>query len=88
MDLNDTAITAETITMSAAGKSMRTKTGGDAILNEASPSVAMRDPAEPATVTQADLNGCVVLVNGRTARKGTKLAEGDTVHLMSPVCGC
>jgi len=26
-------------------------------------------------------------VNGKTARKGTKLADGDTVHLMSPVCG-
>ena len=39
------------------------------------------------TVTQADLDGCVALVNGRKARKGTKLAEGDTVHLMSPVCG-
>ena len=39
------------------------------------------------TVTQADLNGCIVLVNGKPARKGTKLAEGDTVHLMSPVCG-
>lgn len=39
------------------------------------------------TVTMADLNGCVALVNGRKAKKGTKLAEGDTVHLMSPVCG-
>lgn len=39
------------------------------------------------TVTQADMNGCIVLVNGRAARKGTRLAEGDTVHLMSPVCG-
>lgn len=39
------------------------------------------------TVTQADLNGCIALVNGKKARKGTKLADGDTVHLMSPVCG-
>ena len=39
------------------------------------------------TVTQADINGCIVLVNGKTARKSTKLADGDTVHLMSPVCG-
>ena len=39
------------------------------------------------TVTKADLDGCVVLVNGRKSRKGAKLSEGDTVHLMSPVCG-
>ena len=39
------------------------------------------------TVTAADLEGCVILLNGRKARKGAKLSEGDTVHLMSPVCG-
>jgi len=46
-----------------------------------------RETKPDTTVTQADLNGCVALVNGRKARRGTKLAEGDTVHLMSPVCG-
>lgn len=46
-----------------------------------------REAKPDTTVTQADLNGCVALVNGRNARKGTKLAQGDTVHLMSPVCG-
>ena len=46
-----------------------------------------RESKPDTTVTQADLNGCVALVNGRKARRGTKLAEGDTVHLMSPVCG-
>ena len=39
------------------------------------------------TITRADIDGCVVLVNGRKAKKSTKLEEGDTVHLMSPVCG-
>ena len=39
------------------------------------------------TVTQADVNGCVALVNGRAVKKSTKLSDGDTVHLMSPVCG-
>ena len=46
-----------------------------------------RENKPETTVTQADLNGCVALVNGKPARKGTKLAQGDTVHLMSPVCG-
>ena len=39
------------------------------------------------TVTRADIDGCIVLVNGRQSKKSTKLADGDTVHLMSPVCG-
>ncbi|HAM14889.1 MAG TPA: hypothetical protein DCP91_03310 [Eggerthellaceae bacterium] len=43
---------------------------------------------DPATnITRADIEGCVVLVNGRKATKATKLAEGDAVYLMSPVCG-
>ena len=44
-----------------------------------------RDPNT--TITRADVDGCVVLVNGRQAKKSTKLSEGDTVYLMSPVCG-
>ena len=39
------------------------------------------------TVTRGDLAGCIVLVNGKKSRKSTKLADGDTVHIMSPVCG-
>lgn len=39
------------------------------------------------TVTRADIDGCIVLVNGRQSKKSAKLADGDTVHLMSPVCG-
>ena len=34
-----------------------------------------------------DLNGCVILVNGKTANKRSKLTDGDTVVLMSPVAG-
>ena len=34
-----------------------------------------------------DLNGCVILVNGMNANKRSKLADGDTVVLMSPVAG-
>ena len=34
-----------------------------------------------------DLNGCVILVNGNSANKRSKLTDGDTVVLMSPVAG-
>ena len=33
------------------------------------------------------LNGCVILVNGTSARKKRQLTDGDTVVLMSPVAG-
>jgi len=33
------------------------------------------------------LNTCVILVNGSSANKRSKLADGDTVVLMSPVAG-
>ena len=33
------------------------------------------------------LYGCVILVNGKPARKQSKLTDGDTVVLMSPVAG-
>ena len=38
-------------------------------------------------ISKKDLNGCVVLVNGNTANKRSKLTDGDTVVLMSPVAG-
>ena len=34
-----------------------------------------------------DLNGCVILVNRKSANKRSKLSDGDTVVLMSPVAG-
>ena len=34
-----------------------------------------------------DLNGCVILINGHRANKRSKLTDGDTVVLMSPVAG-
>ena len=34
-----------------------------------------------------DLMGCVILVNGKSASKRTRLREGDSVVLMSPVAG-
>ena len=38
-------------------------------------------------IPRKELDGCVILVNGRNATKRTKLAPGDTVILMSPVAG-
>ena len=38
-------------------------------------------------IDRRDLNGCVILVNGKTANKRSKLTDGDTVVLMSPVAG-
>ena len=38
-------------------------------------------------ISKKDLNGCVVLVNGNSANKRSKLTDGDTVVLMFPVAG-
>ena len=38
-------------------------------------------------IKRGDLDDCIVLINGKKSRKGTRLSDGDTVHLMSPVCG-
>ena len=38
-------------------------------------------------IDRKDLYGCVILVNGKSANKRSKLTDGDTVVLMSPVAG-
>ena len=38
-------------------------------------------------IDRKDLNSCVILVNGNSASKKSKLTDGDTVVLMSPVAG-
>ena len=38
-------------------------------------------------ISQKDLTGCVILVNGKPANKRHTLHDGDTVTLMSPVAG-
>ena len=38
-------------------------------------------------IAKKELDGCVILVNGNSASKKSKLADGDTVVLMSPVAG-
>lgn len=42
---------------------------------------------EEAGIDRKALNGCVILVNGESASKRSKLKDGDTVVLMSPVAG-
>lgn len=38
-------------------------------------------------VTAKDLDGCIVVINGVQTAKNAALHDGDTVLLMSPVCG-
>ena len=38
-------------------------------------------------IPRKNLEGCTILVNGKSAKKRSKLADGDTVVLMSPVAG-
>ena len=38
-------------------------------------------------IPEKELSGCVILINGNSANKRSKLSDGDTVVLMSPVAG-
>ena len=38
-------------------------------------------------IPQKNLSSCVILINGSNATKRSKLTDGDTVVLMSPVAG-
>ena len=38
-------------------------------------------------IPRKDLNSCVILVNGASVNKRSKLTDGDTVVLMPPVAG-
>ncbi len=43
---------------------------------------------KPSTkVTAKDVDGCVILINGKQGKKSSRLKDGDEVLLMSPVCG-
>ncbi len=42
---------------------------------------------EACGIPKKELTGCILLVNGKSANKRTKLQHGDTVVLMSPVAG-
>ena len=44
--------------------------------------------ANPSTaVSAADIDGCIVMINGKQGKKSCRLRDGDEVLLMSPVCG-
>lgn len=44
--------------------------------------------AKPSTtVSAADIDGCIVMINGKQGKKSSRLRDGDEVQLMSPVCG-
>ena len=45
------------------------------------------DVLESCGISKKDLEGCVILVNGNSVKKRSKLNSGDTVVLMSPVAG-
>jgi len=38
-------------------------------------------------ISAKDIDGCIVVVNGKQTNKRAKLKDGDKVMLMSPVCG-
>ena len=38
-------------------------------------------------IPRRDMKGCVILLDGKSATKRSKLKNGDTVILMSPVAG-
>ena len=39
------------------------------------------------TVTAKDVDGCVIMINGKQGKKRSRLQDGDEVLLMSPVGG-
>ena len=42
---------------------------------------------EKCGISKQDLDSCIILINGKNGNKRSKLADGDTVVLMSPVAG-
>ena len=38
-------------------------------------------------ISRKDLNGCMILINGKPANKRNLLHDGDVVQLMPPVAG-
>ena len=54
---------------------------------EAATVKAMLDQLAACGIDRKDLNGCIILVNGKPANKRSKLTDGDGVVLMSPVAG-
>ena len=45
------------------------------------------DALEHCGIPRKDLESCIILVDGKSANKRSKLQNGETVVLMSPVAG-
>lgn len=45
------------------------------------------DALKDCGIDPRNLNGCIILINGKSVNKRKKLEDGDTVVLMSPVAG-
>lgn len=54
---------------------------------EASTVKQVLDELADCGIPRKRLDGCVVLINGKNATRRSKLTDGDTVVLMSPVAG-
>ena len=54
---------------------------------EASTVKEVLDDLAACGIDRKDLSSCLILVNGNSASTRSKLADGDTVVLMSPVAG-
>ena len=38
-------------------------------------------------ISKKELNGCIILINQKSANKKSKLTDGDVVQILSPVAG-
>lgn len=45
------------------------------------------DQLAACAISRKELESCIILINGTGAKKRSKLKDGDTVVLMSPVAG-
>ena len=66
---------------------LRTESGIKERQLEAATVREVLDDLERCGIPRKKLEATVILVNGKNANKRTKLSDGDTVVLMSPVAG-
>ena len=66
---------------------LRTESGIKERQLEAATVREVLDDLERCGILRKKLEATVILVNGKNANKRTKLSDGDTVVLMSPVAG-
>ena len=66
---------------------LRIESGIKEVQLEAKTVKAVLDHLADRGISPKALSGCIVLVNGNSANKRSKLTDGDRVVLMSPVAG-